>query len=170
MFFIDLIKALETKAKKRYRYFIIGDGELRVELRDYCKKESIGFSYKKSNGEILCFTSWISDMDWAYAGLDIVCLTSKNEGTPVSLIEAQAAGKAIVSTNVGGVKDINCSKQLFKIVEESNSDAFVSAIMEISKNKNFNKPITNDSVEDVVKQFSYERLCSDIIKLYALHG
>ena len=45
-------------------------------------------------------------MDYVYAGLDIVALTSKNEGTPVTLIEAQASNKPIVSTNVGGVSDV----------------------------------------------------------------
>lgn len=170
LFFIDLIKAIETKNERLYRYFIIGDGELRDSLMEYCKKETVDFSYKKSNGEKLCFTSWISKMDWAYAGLDIVCLTSKNEGTPVSLIEAQAAGKMIVSTDVGGVKDINYSKETFKALKGFDKEKFVSSIMEISKNKNFNKPNTNDSVEDVIKQFSYERLCSDIRKIYTLHG
>ena len=38
--------------------------------------------------------------------MDIICLTSKNEGTPVSLIEAQASGKPIVSTNVGGIENV----------------------------------------------------------------
>ena len=45
-------------------------------------------------------------MDTVYAGLDIVGLSSLNEGTPVTLIEAQAAKKPIVSTDVGGIKDI----------------------------------------------------------------
>ena len=42
-------------------------------------------------------------MEAVYAGLDIVALTSLNEGTPVALIEAQAANKPIIANNVGGV-------------------------------------------------------------------
>ena len=45
-------------------------------------------------------------MDEVNAGMDIICLTSKNEGTPVSLIEAQASGNPIVSTNVGGIENV----------------------------------------------------------------
>ena len=51
-------------------------------------------------------TSWIKDIGAFNAGMDIICLTSKNEGTPVSLIEAQASNKPIVTTNVGGVENI----------------------------------------------------------------
>ena len=53
----------------------------------------------------LVFTSWIREIDEVMAGLDIVTLTSFNEGTPVSLLEAQAAGKPIVAINVGGTAD-----------------------------------------------------------------
>jgi glycosyltransferase involved in cell wall biosynthesis len=52
------------------------------------------------------FTSWITNVEWALHGLDIVTLTSLNEGTPVSIIEAQAAGKYVVATNVGGIEDV----------------------------------------------------------------
>ena len=48
LFFIDLIKAIENKSKRLYRYFIIGDGELRDNLMKYCQKETIEFSYKTS--------------------------------------------------------------------------------------------------------------------------
>jgi len=56
---------------------------------------------KKNTTSLITFTSWIKDIDVVNAGLDIITLTSKNEGTPVSLIEAQASSKPIVTTNVG---------------------------------------------------------------------
>ena len=46
------------------------------------------------------------EIDRVNSGMDIICLTSLNEGTPVSLIEAQASGKPIVSTKTGGIKNI----------------------------------------------------------------
>ena len=45
-------------------------------------------------------------MDAVYAGLDIIMLTSLNEGTPVSIMEAMAAGKPVLSTNVGGIAEL----------------------------------------------------------------
>ncbi len=52
------------------------------------------------------FTSWWDDMPAALGDLDVVALTSRNEGTPMALIEAAAAGKAVVATGVGGVRDV----------------------------------------------------------------
>ena len=50
-------------------------------------------------------------MDAVYAGLDIVMLTSLNEGTPVSIMEAMAAGKPVLSTNVGGISELITNNQ-----------------------------------------------------------
>ncbi len=106
-FFLNVVKKISEITTKRVRFLIIGDGELRGELENYCKQLKIDFSTEKNTrNALLTFTSWITDIDVALAGLDIVALTSKNEGTPVSLIEAQAAGKPIVSTNVGGIENI----------------------------------------------------------------
>ena len=52
------------------------------------------------------FLGWRADLDRLYADLDVVALTSRNEGSPVALIEAMAAGVAVVSTDVGGVADV----------------------------------------------------------------
>jgi glycosyltransferase involved in cell wall biosynthesis len=56
--------------------------------------------------DITAFTGWREDLRAAYAPLDVVALTSKNEGTPVALIEAMAAGVPVVATAVGGVPDV----------------------------------------------------------------
>ena len=50
-------------------------------------------------------------MDAVYAGLDIVMLTSLNEGTPVSIMEAMAARKPVLSTDVGGIDELIANKQ-----------------------------------------------------------
>ena len=87
------------------RIFIIGDGEERSLVEEYCGELGLEFG-DATDPKWLTFTSWIKEVDWAIAGLDIVALSSFNEGTPVSLIEAQAGGKPVVSTNVGGIEDI----------------------------------------------------------------
>ena len=111
------------------------------------------------------FTSWIKEVDIALAGLDLVCLTSKNEGTPVSLIEAQAAGKFIVTTNVGGIKDIlnpKCgllSEADDEITYKKNLLFAVTNFEEASKNATV-------ASEEVIKEFSYLRLCKEMDELY----
>ena len=75
---------------------VLGDGELRPALEERCRHLRIS--------ERVHFTGWWADMPAAMADLDVVALTSRNEGTPVSLIEALAAGRPVVATDVGGVR------------------------------------------------------------------
>ena len=105
--FLRAIAHLKKKSTKKIRAFIVGDGSIRTELCQIAKELELEFVYwpegqKKS---LITFTSWINDVSFPLAGSDIVCLTSFNEGTPVGLIEAQAASKVIVSTKTGGIEN-----------------------------------------------------------------
>src|SRR5688572_14953487 len=80
------------------RIVIVGDGHLRRALE--AKADELGIA------DSVVFTGNREDADVAYAGLDVVALTSLNEGTPLSLIEAMAAGRPVISTAVGGVVDL----------------------------------------------------------------
>ncbi len=97
--FFDFLEAL-LKEFGKYRVvgYIIGDGEQRKELFEIAKKRKLP----------IMMTGWQNKkqiINW-YKLLDIVVCTSKNEGTPVSLIEAMAAGRLAVSTPVGGCVDL----------------------------------------------------------------
>ncbi|MDC0338995.1 glycosyltransferase [Flavobacteriales bacterium] len=165
-FFLNVVKNLKEATTKMVRFLIIGDGELRDELENYCNQLEIDFSTEKNaTNTLLTFTSWITDIDVALAGLDIVALTSKNEGTPVSLIEAQAAGKPIVSTNVGGIENIvipNETALLSNINDEQLfTENMLSLIEEEDKRIAFSQKGTH-----VFKSFHYDRLVCDMEKLY----
>ena len=54
----------------------------------------------------MSLTGWEANRTALYEQLDIVCLTSHNEGTPVALIEALAAARAVIATEVGGVREL----------------------------------------------------------------
>ena len=77
---------------------IIGDGEERGRLSR--QAAAMGLAGR------VHFTGWWPDVPAAMSDLDLVVLTSRNEGTPVALIEAQAAGKPVVATDVGGVRHV----------------------------------------------------------------
>jgi len=79
-------------------FLIAGDGELRAELQDYARQLGIA--------ERTRFLGWRRDLATIYAATDVFLLTSRNEGTPVALIESLAAGVPGVSTDVGGVGDV----------------------------------------------------------------
>jgi glycosyltransferase involved in cell wall biosynthesis len=80
------------------RFRIIGDGELRGELEREIAQRGLS--------EVVSLSGWVEDVVSAYRDLDLVTITSDNEGTPVSLIEAIAAKIPVVSTDVGGVADL----------------------------------------------------------------
>src|SRR5439155_11257682 len=79
-------------------FLIAGDGELRAELQDYARQLGIA--------ERTRFLGWRRDLATIYAATDVFLLTSRNEGTPVALIESLAAGVPGVRTDVGGVGDV----------------------------------------------------------------
>ena len=86
---------LEAAALVRQRcnfvhFLIVGDGELRAKLEQLTK--NLGLS------DAVSFLGWRQDLPSIYADLDLVVLTSHNEGTPVTLIEAQASGCPVVAT------------------------------------------------------------------------
>ena len=87
---------------------VVGDGPEKKNLKALCI--SLGLSYAEfsvGNQEVdVIFLSWSKDMRKIYPGIDLLCLTSHNEGTPYSLLEAQMMGKAVLSAKVGGVEDI----------------------------------------------------------------
>lgn len=91
-------RLMNTSGTRKIKFVVVGDGELSGALRQ--RVSFLGMS------RYFEFQGWRRDLDKVYADLDIVALTSLNEGTPVSLIEALACARPIVATDVGGVKDI----------------------------------------------------------------
>ena len=162
--FIDSIKQLKAKTDKQIRVFIVGGGELYNELIDYTKSVGLTVSENTDVSDIN-FTSWIKQTEWVYAGSDVVSLSSLNEGTPVSLIEAQASGKPIVSTKVGGVEDIVIDGKT-AILCTNTVDSFANAILEIIENYPQYLHNSQKNINLVSEKFSYNRLVTDVRKLY----
>jgi len=163
--FIDSIQFVLQHSDRKIKALIIGDGEIKQTLKTYIEEKKMSWSDGKDHNAVFIFTSWIKEVDVALAGLDLVCLSSKNEGTPVSLIEAQAASKFIVSTNVGGIKDIlnPACGLLSELGDETGyKNNLLSAVTQF---ESFSAAVGVAS-EIVVKKFSYQRLCDDMTDLY----
>lgn len=90
--------ALIGRSNSQARFVIVGDGELRLPLESLARARGL-------DGR-LRFLGWRGDLRRVYGDLDVVVLTSDNEGTPVSVLEALAAGRPVVATAVGGVPDV----------------------------------------------------------------
>lgn len=165
-------KIIGENANPELRFKVIGDGELRRELEEY--------SHKLNISERVDFLGWQKDLTSVYSNLGIVALTSVNEGTPVSLIEAMAAGKPVVSTDVGGVRDLFGEEQNtgikpnanFKILERGiavNSQdyfSFADALSLLLQNNELGERMGRQARQFVAKRFTKDRLIKDIEDLY----
>lgn len=167
--FIDAFYDLKQKTTQKVRAFIIGDGEEMEALQTYASAHNIDFLNGQLNGSqkaSLHFTSWIKNIDEVNAGLDIVALSSNNEGTPVSLIEAQAAGKPIVSTKVGGISNVVKPNQTAFLVQANDTKHFSEKLLTLAEDKALRNTMGAKGWEFVNKKFHYKRLVNDVNKLY----
>ena len=97
--FLDAAKIfLDQNPGINVKFVVVGDGELREELT--------GYSDRKGLSDHVLFCGWRRDLPDVYADVDILALTSLNEGTPVSIIEAMASSTPVIATNAGGVFDL----------------------------------------------------------------
>lgn len=168
--FLSALKLALNETNKKVRAFIIGDGEDRDELMAYANDLGLKFldaNFRKGEKSELHFTSWITNVDWANAGLDIIALSSLNEGTPVSLIEAQASGKPIVSTKVGGVSNIVIPNETALLSPSNEPELFAKNIVQLIENDELRLSMGKKGWELVNEKYHYNRLVADMKNLYA---
>ena len=97
--FLESASALmKENSNTRARFLIVGDGELRKDIEEMTAELALA--------DRVIFTGWIKDLRSFYADLDVLALTSNNEGTPVAVIEAMAAEVPVIATDVGGVREL----------------------------------------------------------------
>jgi len=98
MFFEAARVFLEENPGVHAKFVVVGDGELRDELEAYCQELGLASH--------VVFSGWMRNVPLVYADLDMLALTSTNEGTPVSIIEAMASSVPVIATDAGGVMDL----------------------------------------------------------------
>ena len=140
------------------KFIIIGDGELREVLQDYARELNIE--------DRIEFKGWVRDLCSIYKELDIVVLTSLNEGTPVSIIEAMAAGRPVVATEVGGVSDIIEDGKSGYLIASNDEENFAGKLQDLISDSSKRERFGVYAREIVKNRFSKERLINDIDKLY----
>ena len=166
--FLESLKYVIENSKKPIRAFIVGNGEYKSFLENKAKQLKIDYSdlEKKKFDATLTFTSWIKDVDYVYAGLDIVALTSLNEGTPVSLIEAQAANKPIITTDVGGIKNVVVPDVTALLTKSNNYSDFSQRLLLLVEDNELRLKLSQKGWDNVKEKFHYTRLVNDMSNLY----
>ena len=148
--------ASAAAARPRLQALIAGDGELRADLEAYARQIGIADRVR--------FLGWRRDLATVYAATDVFLLTSRNEGTPVALIEAMASGIPGVSTDVGGVKDVIVSPDVGSRVGEPSGDALAAAVVHWLADATARHHAGTLARAAVVDRFSLDRLVDDIAR------
>jgi glycosyltransferase involved in cell wall biosynthesis len=157
---------------QRVRFLVIGDGHLRLALEAHAADLGLG--------DDVTFTGTLDDPENFYAALDIVALTSLNEGTPLTLIEAMASERAVVATGVGGVVDLlgGIASSLLRrprgwqvcergvVVESGDAEDFCEALAYLAANAELRALMGERGRSFVEHNYSVARLVTDVLKLY----
>ena len=166
--FLNALKILLENTNKKVRAFIVGDGEDRQLIEGYASSlgiDFVSFVNEKRKAK-LTFTSWKKDIDVVNAGSDIIALCSFNEGTPVSLIEAQAANRPIVTTRVGGITDVVIPEKTALISSKMSVNNFARNLLMLVEDEERRLEMGNRGHDFVGTKFSYKRLIDDTAQLY----
>jgi glycosyltransferase involved in cell wall biosynthesis len=168
IFFIDVLAYCKNVLKLTFSALIVGDGELREELVQHAKDAGLSTSFliAEAADTELIFTSFRKDIDAINAAADLVALTSINEGTPVSIIEAMAGGRAVITTPVGGVSDF-IENQVNGVICEANLTIFANEVGRLLSNEKLRTDLGNEANKSVKALFDYRRLVADVDSLYS---
>lgn len=150
--------ALVSRRRPDVTFVIAGDGELRTNLE---------LRARELLGNRIRFLGWVTDLRTLYSALDIVVLSSRNEGTPAALIEAGAAGLPVVATRVGGVPDVVLDKITGFLVPASDSVGIASRLLDLLDDTEMASRMGLAGRELVHERFSGRRLIRDVATLYS---
>jgi glycosyltransferase involved in cell wall biosynthesis len=139
-------------------FLIAGDGELRAELEGAARALGI-------NGRVR-FLGWRRDLETVYGATDVFLLTSRNEGTPVALIESLAAAVPGVSTDVGGVRDVIDGNHAGLLAPFGDARALADHVVTLLADRDRRRRMGEAGRLSVVARYGVARLVDDINHLY----
>lgn len=150
--------ALARRRVPRVRLLVAGDGECRRAL------QQIAASLDLADAAI--FLGWRDDVVALYASMDMFALSSLNEGTPVSLIEALAAGLPVVATDVGGVRDVLREGRLGALVPPRHPEGLADRICEVAQDRAAARLQAESARQDVRARYGADQLTAQMAALY----
>jgi glycosyltransferase involved in cell wall biosynthesis len=139
-------------------FLIVGDGELRGELE--AAAAALGIA------ERVRFLGWRRDLATVYGATDVFLLTSRNEGTPVALIESLAAGVPGVSTDVGGIRDVIDSDQVGLLAPFGDAALLAEHVSALLADPDRRRRMGDRGRRAVTARYTLDRLVDDVERLY----
>jgi glycosyltransferase involved in cell wall biosynthesis len=153
--FLEIIRSVAQR-NPRVVGVIAGDGELREELQHSARDLA----------DHVRWLGWRRDLTTVYGATDVFLLTSRNEGTPVALIEAMASGVAGVSTDVGGVKDVIDSPDAGITAPFGDVAALAAAVERLLSDPALRRAMGARARARVLDKYDINRLVDDVDALY----
>jgi glycosyltransferase involved in cell wall biosynthesis len=135
-------------------FVVVGDGESRPEAEALVETLELT--------DVVTFTGWQEDIPPLYSDIDLLVISSHNEGTPGSVIEALAAGCPVVATAVGGLPHLLDGGELGRLVAPGDASALAEAIVETLDNP----PDTAAAQAAILDRYNIDRLVRDLDSLY----
>jgi glycosyltransferase involved in cell wall biosynthesis len=149
--------AHEVHARQPSALFV-SDGDRRVDLEAMASRLGLR--------EHVRFLGWRQDLATVYGATDVCVLTSRNEGTPVAVIEALAAGVPVVSTDVGGVRDVVNDPALGDIAPDNDVSALAAHVSAALSPAARTAERIAARRASVTSRYGFDRLVSDLATLY----
>jgi len=156
--FIDCASKFKHYDKHPVKFVIVGDGELRSQLESYINQLGLN--------DFVTITGWVTNMAQVYQEVDLLVLTSNNEGTPVTIIEANAMGIPVVATNVGGIPDIIINGENGFLVPPNDIESMSKMLKILIEEPLVRKQMGEQGKIIAQKHFDANRLTQDIDNLY----
>ena len=169
--FLEAAALLKKLTDAKVRFLIIGDGGLRTDLESQVR--ALGLENDVE------FLRTRNDPENFYSALDVVALTSLNEGTPLSLIEAMANARPVVATAVGGVVDLvgsnvpGNSDPNYQVcergfaVKSGDAQGFSQALERLVRDRGLREELGARGRAFVIQNYAKERLFEDMNSLYS---
>ena len=139
------------------RLYVIGDGSERPPAEAQVAEAGLA--------DAVTFCGWRADTPTWYSAADFVALSSDNEGTPLTLIEAAAAGRAAVGTNVGGVSDVVVHDRTGLLAERTDEPGLAAAMIRLAEDADLRTRLGAAALEAAAR-FGVDRLVDDLERIY----
>jgi glycosyltransferase involved in cell wall biosynthesis len=156
---------LEAVARVRERYptvqlLLVGGGRLTSRVEAY--RDQLGLS-----GSVIMLGRFIEDLSLPIALADIHCHISKQDASPISVMEAMHAGKPIVASRVGGVPEL-IDHGTTGILVEDDPGKIAAAIVELLEHPEQASAIARRAQQVAATRFTWERAADDFTRLYGV--
>lgn len=147
-----LIKSL-TLLPEQYKLLIVGEGYKRQALEELVSNKNLE--------NRIAFYGFKKNIYYIYQSIDIFVLSSEREGLPMSLLEAMAAGKPCLGSNVDGIRNILDRSDL--VFEYKDYHELANKITHLASELDFYSKIS----ENTIKDYSFEKMFIEYEKIYA---